>query len=140
MKPLLLSIAVLLAVAVVADAATFSGRTSQDRRVVMKTTKAGRPYRLNVAFKAPCSDKKPLKAGTIFRSPFDRRTRERIRDAGSYTFPLEDERIRATVSMRGHRVKRGKWRGRYKGEFKVRKNGKTVATCETPVVRWHATR
>jgi hypothetical protein len=140
MKPLVLSIALLVAAPAVADAAIFRGETSQGRGVVLKTTDAGRPYRVKVSFRAPCTDHKRLKAGTFFRSPFDRRTRTRVRDAGRYTFRLGEERIRARVSMRGHRLSPTKWRGRYEGHFVVRKDGRKVATCETPVVHWHATR
>ena len=100
----------------------------------------GKPYRVNIAFRAPCNDGKRLKAGTFFRSPFDRRTRRRIRDEGSYEFRLGDERIKANVSMRGRRVRRGKWRGRYEGDFVVRKDGRKVAECHTPLIRWSATR
>jgi hypothetical protein len=107
---------------------------------VLKTTERGRPYRVKVSFRAPCSDHKRLKAGTFFRSPFDHRTHTRVRDAGNYTFPLGDERIHAEVSMRAHRVSPTEWRGRYKGDFVVRKDGHKVATCQTPLVHWHATR
>jgi hypothetical protein len=140
MKSLVLSLLLVFAVPAVADAAIFRGDTSQGREVVLKTTDAGQPYRLKVSFRAPCTDHKRLRAGTFFRSPFDRRTRMRVRDAGRYTFKLGDERIRARVSMRGHRLSPTKWRGRYEGHFVVRKNGNKVATCETPVVRWTATR
>jgi len=141
MKSLALSLALLLGVPAIADAAVFRGETSQGRGVVLKTTERGRPYRVKVSFRAPCSDHKRLKAGTFFRSPFDRRSRTRVRDDGKYTFSLGDERIHANVSMRGHRVSPTKWRGRYKGDFVVRnKNGHKVATCETPLVHWHATR
>ena len=140
MKALLLSLGLVVALAAVAHAARFEGKTSQDQGIVLKTTDRGLVYRLNIGFKAPCDDDKRLKAGTFFRAPFDLRTHDRIRDAGSYRFTLEDERIRATVSMRGHRVKPRKWRGRYEGSFVVRKDGEVVARCETPVIRWRATR
>jgi hypothetical protein len=140
MKPLVLSVALLLAVPAVADAAKFTGETSQGRDVVLKTNENKVPYRLNVSFRARCSDDKRLKAGTFFRSPFDRRTRRRIRDKGTYEFELGEEKIDAEVSMRGRRVTRRKWRGRYEGDFVVRRNGRRVATCHTPVVRWHVTK
>lgn len=140
MKPLVLSIALLIAIPAVASAAIFRGETSQGRDVVLKTTDTGKPYRVNISFRAPCNDGKRLKAGTFFRSPFDRRTRRRVRDAGSYEFRLGDERIEADVAMRGRRVRRGKWRGRYEGDFVVRKNGRKIAECHTPVIRWSATR
>ena len=140
MKSLALSLALLAAVPAVAHAAIFSGETSQGRDVVLKTNKNNVPYRLNISFRAKCSDDKRLKAGTFFRAPFDRRTRRRIRDTGSYEFRLGEERIKADVSMRGRRVSRRKWRGRYEGDFVVRRNGRRVATCHTPVVRWLVTK
>jgi hypothetical protein len=140
MKPLLLSLVLLIAAPAVADAAIFRGETSQGRGVVLKTTDAGRPYRVKISFRAPCTDHKRLKAGTFFRSPFDFRTRTRVRDQGEYTFTLGDEHIHANVSMRAHRVSPTKWRGRYRGDFVVRKDGRKVATCETPLVHWRATR
>jgi hypothetical protein len=139
-KPLALSLALLAVVPALAHAAIFRGDTSQGRDVVLKTNDEKLPYRLNIGFRAPCSDDKRLKAGTFFRAPFDRRTRRRIRDAGEYTFRLEREQIEAEVSMRGHRVSRRKWRGRYEGDFVVRRDGRKVATCETPLVRWHVTK
>ncbi len=129
-----------VAIVAVADAATFRGRTSQDAGVVLRTDDQGRVYRLNIGFKAPCNDGKRLKAGTFFQAPFDRRTRRRIRDEGSYTFRVEDERIRAHVAMRGRRATRRKWRGRYEGSFVVRRDGRVVARCKTPVIRWRASR
>jgi len=140
MKPLALSLILLAVVPAVAQAAIFRGETSQHRDVVLKTNDDKLPYRLNVGFRAPCSDDKRLKAGTFFRAPFDRRTRRRIRDTGEYTFDLGDEKIEAEVSMRGHKVTRRKWRGRYEGDFVVRHNGRKVATCHTPVVKWRVTR
>ena len=140
MKPLALSLVLLAAVPAIAQAAKFSGETSQKRDVVLKTNAENLPYRLNIGFRAPCSDDKRLKAGTFFRAPFDRRTRRRVRDDGEYTFNLGDEQIDAQVSMRGHKVTRRKWRGRYEGDFVVRRNGRKVATCETPVVHWKVTK
>ena len=140
MKSLALSLAILAVVPALAQAAKFSGETSQNRDVVLKTNADNLPYRLNIGFRAPCSDDKRLKAGTFFRAPFDRRTKRRIRDNGEYTFDLGDETIDAQVSMRGHKVTRRKWRGRYEGDFVVRRNGRKVATCETPVVHWKVTK
>jgi len=136
MKSLALSLVLLALLPALAQAAKFTGETSQGRDVVLKTNEENLPYRLNVSFRAPCSDDKRLKAGTFFRAPFDRRTRRRIRDTGEYTFRLGEERIEAQVSMRGHKVTRRKWRGRYEGDFVVKRNGRKVATCETPVVKW----
>jgi hypothetical protein len=140
MKPLALSLVLLAALPALAHAAIFRGETSQGRDVVLKTNDDKLPYRLNISFRAPCSDDKRLKAGTFFRSPFDRRTRRRVRDTGEYTFDLGDERIDAEVSMRGRRVSRRKWRGRFEGDFVVRRNGRKVATCHTPTVHWRVTK
>jgi len=140
MKPLALSLALLAVVPALAHAAIFKGETSQKRDVVLKTNADKLPYRLNISFRAPCSDDKRLKAGTFFRAPFDRRTARRIRDTGEYTFDLGDEKIDAEVSMRGHKVTRRKWRGRYEGDFVVRRNGHKVATCHTPIVHWRVTK
>ena len=140
MKPLVLSLVLLLSVPAVADAAKFTGETSQGRDVVLKTNADKVPYRLEIKFRAKCSDDKRLTAGTFFRSPFDRRTRRRIRDEGTYEFEAGDETIDAKVSMRGRRVTRRKWRGRYEGDFVVRRNGRRVATCHTPIVKWRVTK
>ena len=140
MKSLALSLAILAVVPALAQAAKFTGETSQGRDVVLKTNAEKLPYRLNIGFRAPCSDDKRLKAGTFFRAPFDRRTKRRIRDNGEYTFDLGDETIDAQVSMRGHKVSRSKWRGRFEGDFVVRRNGNKVATCHTSVVHWHVTK
>ena len=140
MKSLALSLTLLAVVPALAHAAIFKGETSQHRDVVLKTNDDKFPYRLNIGFRAPCSDDKRLKAGTFFRAPFDRRTKRRIRDNGEYTFDLGDETIDAQVSMRGHKVTRRKWRGRYEGDFVVRRNGRKVATCETPLVHWSVTK
>ncbi len=141
MKSFLATAVVIASAAAVAQAATFRGPTSQDAGAVLKTNDRGLPVVVRIGFRAPCSDRKLLKAGTVFRSPLDYRTRRRVRDEGSYRFRTQEgERIRAHAWVRGRRVAPRRWRGRYGGSFVVRRNSRVVARCQTGIVSWRASR
>ena len=49
-------------------------------------------------------------------------------------------RMHVNARMRAHRVTEGKWRGRFRADAEVRRNGELLTRCHTGRIRWHATR
>ena len=105
----------------------------------MKANDEKLPYRLNVGFRAPCSDDKRLKAGTFFRAPFDRHAppHPECRRVHVPAPAGADRREGLDARTQGEPAQVA---GEYEGDFVVKRDGRRVATCETPVVRWHVTR
>lgn len=143
MKPLLLSIAIILAAATVAEAAKFRGQTSQDRRAVVVTDNNDLPVRITIIWRARCSEGH-ITDDTSFLPPYRERTETFVRDGGPYTTTVTDERgreynVRARARVRARRVTARKWRGRFRLSAEVRRNGRLVTTCNTGRIRWSAT-
>jgi hypothetical protein len=146
MKPLVLSIAIVMVYAPVAYAAKFTGRTSQDRRAVV-VTEGGEPARITIMWRARCGEGyAPLSDGTSFLPPFEESTTTYVREDGPYTTQIRDKqgrtyRVEVNVRMRARRVTRSEWRGRFRVvEAEIRRNGRVVTRCSTRRLRWHATR
>ena len=145
MRPLLVSIAVLVVAAPVAEAARFTGRTAQDRKVVVRTDDNNIPQQFAMVWKARCEDRSTIVHATTFRQPFRESSQTRVRDGGPYTTHVRDERgrryeLRVRTRMRAHRVSDRKWRGRFRLTMKVYRNDRLVTDCGTGRVRWSATR
>jgi hypothetical protein len=145
MRPILLSIAIVMAFASVAEAAKFTGRTAQDRRVVARTDSDNVPIQFAMRWKAECEDRSNIVHGTTFRQPFRRSSAKRVRDGGRYTTHVRDGRgrryeVRIRSRMRARRVSDRKWRGRFRLTMKVYRNDRLVTDCGTGRVRWTATR
>ena len=145
MKPLLISIAILMVAAPLADAAKFRGQTSQERRAVV-VTEDGLPTRITIVFRATCADDTFVTDDTSSIPPYDERTTTFVRDRGRYTAEITDERGRsyefhALARLRAHRVTKHKWRGRVRVSGALRRrDGELVTRCETGRIRWRATR
>jgi hypothetical protein len=141
MKPFLISIAALAALTPVADAAKFTGETSQGRRAVLKTDDQGKPERGRIRWRASCTRGYRYAYRTSFLTPFDFRSRKRLRDEGDYSYLTDDgSRVNAHAWIRARRVTKRKWRGRFTFSGVIRRNGRVVTRCETPVIRWRVTR
>jgi hypothetical protein len=145
MKPLLLCTAILMLFASVAEAARFTGRTAQDRRVVVRTDSDNVPIQFGVRWRAECEDRSNIVHATTFRQPFKESSASRVRDGGPYTTHVRDDRgrryeLRVRTRMRAHRVTDRKWRGRFRMTMKVYRNDRFVTDCGTGRVRWSATR
>ena len=144
MKPLLISIAILLVAAPVAYAAKFVGQTSQDRRAVV-VTKDGLPVRFTFVWRGPCDDDSYLTDDTSSVPPYDESTATFVRDRGRYTTQIADERgrkyeFRALARMRATRVTENKWRGRFRISGTLHRNGELITGCDTGRIRFSATR
>jgi hypothetical protein len=145
MKPLLLSIAMLMTFASAAEAAKFTGRTTQDRRVVVRTDSDNVPLQFAMRWSAECDDRSNIVHATTFLQPFRESSATRVRDGGPYTTQVRDEEgrryeLRVRTRMRAHRVTDRKWRGRFRLTMKVYRNDRFVTDCGTGRVRWTATR
>jgi hypothetical protein len=132
---LALALAGLLAAPALADV-RLSGRTSQDRAVFLRTDDSGLPVRVTIRWHAPCEPRGRYVDETTFLPPFDRRSRRRFRDAGTYRHRDRAGRYRVRVRMVGRRVAPRRWRGTFRGRATVRRDGIVIATCETREVRW----
>ena len=144
MKSLLISIAILLVVVPAAYALKFTGTTSQDRNVVLRTDSDGVPVQLTIRWHRRCSDGGQLTLPTTFREPFREATDTVLRDGGPYRTTVTDNQdreyqVRVRVRVRGHRVDEDTWEGRFRSKARVSRNGELVATCPRRLIRWRAT-
>jgi hypothetical protein len=145
MKPLLLSIGILMAFASAAEAAKFTGRTGQDRKVVVRTDSDNVPLQFAMRWRAECGDDSNIVHATTFRQPFRESSATRVRDGGPYTTHVRDDEgrryeVRVRSRMRARRVTDRKWRGRFRMTMEVFRNDRLVTECGTGRVRWTATR
>ncbi len=143
MKPLLVALTVLAVLAPAAEAAKFRGQTSQDRRAAL-ITREGLPARVTIFWRAECGQGNVVD-DTSFLSPFKRGTATLVRDGGPYVTRIHDDtgrayRLHVNARVRAHRVAENKWRGRFRADAEVRRNGELVTRCHTGRIRWHATR
>ena len=109
MKPLLLCTAILMLFASVAEAAKFTGRTAQDRKVVVRTDADNVPIQFGMRWRAECEDRSNIVHATTFLQPFRESSETRVRDGGPYTTHVRDDRgrryeLRVRTRMRAHRV------------------------------------
>lgn len=129
----------LIAVPALADV-RFSGRTSQDRPVFVRTDDDGLPVRVTIRWHAPCEPRGRYFDETTFIPEFDLQTRRRFRDAGTYRHRDRAGRYRVRVRIVGRRVSARRWRGTFRGRAVVRKDGQVIATCAARDIRWRARR
>ena len=142
MKPLLIALALLAVSAPIAQAAKFRGETSQDRRAAL-ITREGQPARITLFWRADCGEGNVVD-DTSFLSPFKKGTATFVRDGGPYVTRIHDDagrtyRLHVNARVRAHRVTQNKWRGRFRADAEVRRNGELVTRCHTGRIRWHAT-
>jgi len=144
MKPFLISLAILVVAVPVAHAALFSGRTSQDRKVLLETDADDLPSAIGIRWHARCADGGRLVQPTNFAPPFDESSRTFVRDGGPYRSTVRDDEgrkynLRIRAHIRGRLVDENTWRGRFRARAKVRRNGELVTTCRKRGIRWRAT-
>lgn len=127
-----------LSAAAVATAATFTGETSQDTKVRIGTTAGGIPQEVMVRWRSPC-DRGHFRGQTIFRGSLDVATSTRLRDAGRYTErDTGGYRYRITAKVRGRRVAKNRWSGRFESWVRVLRRGNLVTLCRSGTIRWTA--
>jgi hypothetical protein len=145
MKPLLLAILALAVLAPLADAAKFTGRTSQDRSAKVRTNSRGFPVFVAIRWRASCSDGGRLALPTGFKPPYRERTRTFVRDSGPYTTRVTDKQdrvydVRVSAHVRARRVTKDTWRGSFGASAEVSRNGSLVSRCKTGSITWRASR
>jgi hypothetical protein len=135
----------LVVAAPIAEAAKFTGRTAQDRKVVVRTDESNVPQQFAMVWRARCEDRSRIVHQTSFLQPFRKSSARRVRDGGPYTTHVRDAtgrryELRVRTRMHAHRVTDRKWRGRFRLTMKVYRNDRLVTDCKTGRVRWTATR
>lgn len=147
--PAVASAALLLAGPAAAGAATFKGRTSQNRAVTVQTAPDGLITLVRLAWRAGCARKGArFTERTDFGPPLAESTLDTVRDAGRYTLRRKGGwRFRVTASMTGQRTLRDaadatteQWTGTLSASVVVRRNGRVVDRCKVRSKTWTATR
>ena len=126
-----------VALAALAPAGTYKGKTDQKRKVTVQVGDAGKVLRLDINWRAKC--KKPKKfwtGGTTFSNPG---TTDNISNApGSYTSNAGGGFTGLiTPKLTGKFTTASKANGTLKAHVKVMKNGKKVDSCNV-TTKWHA--
>jgi hypothetical protein len=139
-----LALAALCAVVTVlpasASAATWTGKTKQGRKVVLRTGADGKVNRVRIGWKATCDDG-TYTSRTIFLPPFDTATATAIADVGNYSAKPDGYQSAIHVSVKGTWVAaRDRWRGTFGVRVRVTKDGELVDTCRLKKLRWSAAR
>src|SRR5919198_3719592 len=111
-----------------AAAATWTGKTKQGRKVVVRTGDDGHVVRVRIGWKAGCADGTDT-SRTIFVPPFDTSTLTEFADAGTYTAHPDGSVSRIRVTLKGWFVAAGdRWRGTLGVRVRVRRSGELIHT------------
>jgi hypothetical protein len=141
--------ALLLAAPSAAGAATFEGRTTQDRPVTVETGPDGLVTLVRVSWRAAC-DRKGARftERTDFGQPLAESTIDAVRDAGRYTLRRKGGwRFRISVAMTGRRTLADAadpaselWGGTISASVVVRRRGRVYDRCRMRPKAWTTTR
>jgi hypothetical protein len=140
----LVAVAALCAVAAMlpasAAAATWTGKTKQGRKVVVRTGGDGHVVRVRIGWKANCGSG-TYTSRTIFEPPFDTSTLTEIADVGHYTAHPDGYVSKIRVTLKGWWVAAtDRWRGTLWVRVRVRQSGKLIDTCRLRKLKWSAGR
>jgi hypothetical protein len=140
----LLALAALCAVAAAAPASasaeTWTGKTKQGRKVVLRTGSDGLVNHVRIGWRAKCQDG-TYTSRTIFLPPFDTTTSTAVADVGDYNAKPDGYQSAIHVRVKGAWVaSTGRWRGTFGVRVRVSKAGKRVDTCRVKKLRWSAGR
>ena len=123
-----------------AAAATWTGKTKQGRKVVLRTRGDGHVVRVRIGWKANCGAG-TYTSRTIFEPPFDTSTLTEVADVGSYTAHPDGYVSKIRVTLKGWWVAAtDRWRGTLAVRVRVRQSGKLIDTCRLRKLRWSAGR
>ena len=135
----------LLLVTSAADAATFAGRTSQQRYASVVTAPDGLVKRIRISYSAPCGDPRYRFPNVLrIERPFDASSTDDVTER----LKLDDKltgggRSRQTVTVTAHRTVDAdgaeSWSGTFKTRAVLTRGGKKLDTCELKRVTWSAT-
>jgi hypothetical protein len=119
--------------ATVSAAQDLTGRTSQQKPVLMRTSK-GVPVRMQILWVATQCDKKGwiFQTRTYFRFDPGDATATTLNDRGTYKFRQKKERYTVTTILAGQKSGKG-WTGTLQTNAIVHSGGKKVDTCKTTV-------
>ena len=135
------AVAALLAAAMLpsaAAAATWTGKTKQGRKVVVRTGDDGHVKRVRIGWKAGCGSG-TYTSRTIFEPPFDTSTLAEVADVGSYTAHPAGYVSKIRVTLKGSWVPAtNRWRGTLWVRVRVRQSGRLVDTCRLKKLKWAA--
>ena len=134
--------ALMLATAASAIAANFTGRTSQDTKFRLETTKEGVAREVRLRWRAPCDDGDSyFRSGGGFLRPMDVQRKGYFRDSDPYVERDEGGwRYRVLVKIRGRHVAKDRWSGVFQGWVRIFRYGELKTLCRSGVVRWTARR
>jgi len=129
-----------LAAPSIASAELYKGRTSQDRRAVVRAERQGPPATVKIRWQAPCARPRFIfRSETGFRRPFDSVSGDSIEDTGTYRERLSGTRATISVRLVARRTAKGKWRGTFRARVVVRRNGRVIDRCRMArATRWGA--
>ena len=122
-----------------ADAARFSGKTSQNGGVIIRTGASGAITKLTIGWRARCGPKYVYTSDTVFRGPFDASTPNGFKDVGTYTSPSRVTTGRVTINVGALRASPTEWKGRLSVRVVVRRHGKVIDHCRVRNISWNAT-
>jgi hypothetical protein len=121
-----------------AAAATWTGKTKQGRKVVVRTGDDGHVKRVRIGWKANCGSG-TYTSRTIFEPPFDASTLAEIADVGNYTAHPAGYVSKIRVTLKGSWVAAtNRWRGTLWVRVRVRQSGRLVDTCRLKKLKWSA--
>jgi hypothetical protein len=129
-----------LLLAPAADAATWRGKTSQDRSVTVRTGADGLVSHVLIRYEAGCSDGKGFRSRLTFAPPLDVSSTTAFEDGGvvRWRFTKTGERARGRTAIAGGLRSSGRWTGTFRLRVKIRKGGRVIATCRTGQIGWRA--
>ena len=139
----LIAATALLALAVPASAGAaerLTGKTSQDRRIVVRVGDDGQVTLERFGWVARCTARgfDLFDGSTKLVQPMAVSTPTEFSDRGSYSAKYKDgSRARVTISGGGLRNADGSWAGTFRVErVVVRRNGRRVGTCRSREITW----
>ncbi len=143
MVALALALVATLPASAAAAAETLRGTTSQQRSISLRLGDDGRLQRLRFDWVARCRNARlgSYASRTLLTPPLRESTAARFGDTGTYTSRDRGgytARVAATTT--GVRRAAGRWSGTFRLTMSVRRAGRALGTCRTPVVRWSVRR
>jgi len=122
--------------------AYWKGRTRQGRRATVRTGADGLVSRVRIRWRARCSNGvRPLKGGTVFVLPIDRREPRGFEDGGVTPARQLDDGVvvQDTAFVRGALGRGGVWRGSFHVRAEFRRGDRLLSRCRMKT-RWRARR
>jgi hypothetical protein len=122
-----------------AEAARYSGKTSQDRTVSVVTGADGLVQRVSIRWRAPCRHGS-YRNRSVFVPPLDSSTADAIADRWVQRQRSRGGFVgRVSMNMSGtHTASPDRWSGTMRVRITVRRRGRVVDTCRLRNLTWSA--